>query len=50
MLETILQSFSFIHQTASDVLIFVYFSSNFAFLVAMVTNQIKRSQQKRYVL
>ena len=46
MLETILQSFSFIHHTASEELIFEYFSRKFCLLAAMVTNQIKRLQQK----
>ena len=46
LLETILQSFSFIPQTASEELILDFFFRKFCLLVAMVTNQIKRLQQK----
>ena len=41
MLETILQSFSFIPHTAAKVLIFLYFFTKNCLLVAIVTNQIK---------
>ena len=43
MLETILQSFSFITHTASKELIFKYFFCKFCLLAAMVTNQINKN-------
>ena len=45
MLETILQSFSFIPHTASEELIFLIFFHKFCRLVAMGTD-LKRLQQK----
>ena len=49
MLQTILQSFSFIPHTASEELTLEYLFAKFCLLVAMVTNQINRLHQKRYV-
>ena len=42
MLETILQSFSFISHTASEELIFKYFFRKFCLLVAMVIGYNKK--------
>ena len=41
--------FQLIPHTASEELIFLIFFRKFCLLDAMVTNQIKRLQQKRYV-
>ena len=48
MLETILQSFSFIPQTATEELIFEKKNQKFTLYVAMATNQIQRFGQNSY--
>ena len=48
MLETFLQSF--IPHTPSEEMIFDFFLCKFPLLVAMVTNQIKKLQQKKICL